>query len=141
MGFKNQPSGVINQQEIYGQYVTEHEIEDIYRAIHEYLSLNADIEERTTKIFERINEQYLEEISIYQSRLKMMASPTASVTSELVKFSAFFISFKSKNIERISIESDKYVTYQLKSKENTSKLDVIEEFKIQDRTYNIKSTI
>ena len=26
MGFKNQPSGVINQQEIYGQYVTEHEI-------------------------------------------------------------------------------------------------------------------
>ncbi|PER68562.1 hypothetical protein CN503_09495 [Bacillus cereus] len=138
MGFKNQPSGVINQQEIYGQYVTEHEIEDIYRAIHKYLSLNADIEERTTKIFDRINEQYLEEIFFYQNKLKMMASPTASVTSEIVKFSAFFTSFKSKNIERISIESDKYVTYQLKSKENISKTDVIHEFKIQDRTYNIK---
>ncbi|WP_410994631.1 synaptonemal complex protein 1 [Bacillus paranthracis] len=138
MGFKNQPAGVINQQEIYSQYVTEHDLEDIYRAIYEYLSLNADIEERTTKIFNRINEQYLEEIFLYQNKLTLMASPNASVSSELVKFSAFFTSFKSKNIERISIESDKYVTYQLKSKENTSKLDVIKEFKIQDRTYNIK---
>lgn len=136
MGIQEQPSEIIGSREIYDKYVKEHTSEDICKSIYNYLSLNADIEERMEKIYERINEEYLTIINDYQDRFKGGSSETRI---ELIKFTAFFTSCRAINIQKVSIDSDKYVTYQLKSNlEDLTQLDADTQFKVQDRSYNIQ---
>ncbi|MGX5518848.1 hypothetical protein [Bacillus cereus] len=136
MGIQKQPSEIIGSREIYDKYVKEHTSEDICKSIYSYLSLNADIEKRMEKIYERINDEYLTRIGNYQENFNSSSSETKL---ELIKFSAFFTSCRAINIQKVSINSDKYVTYQLKSKlENLTELDVDTHFKVQDRSYNIQ---
>ncbi|ARJ25692.1 hypothetical protein B7492_32170 (plasmid) [Bacillus mycoides] len=136
IGIQNQPSEIIGRDEIYVKYVKEHTSKEMCESIYDYLSLNAKVEERIMKIYERVNEEYLKKIENLQKSIKEVSIDS---TVELVKFSSFFTSCRAKNINKVSIDSDKYITYQIKSNsENLNNLDVEIEFKIQDRSYNIQ---
>lgn len=135
MGFIDNETDVMSQQTIYDEHINDFELKDVCIAIYDYLVLNVEIEEQIEKMLTRANAEYAEKLNGLGNLLDMN-SPEKS--AEFMKFGSFYSSIFVKSIKNISVDSNKYITYQIKAKENLKTLGVQTMFKLKDRTYNIK---